>query len=122
MTQARKVINAIIREYGSPNTIRFVVANDLAKTYKQRKELESTLKRIGPRMKNKTKLLSMGIINPTGMDIVKYKLWYEQSGFCLYTGRQMELLSLFKPGYSIVNHIIPYNRSFDDTYYNRFLL
>ena len=39
----------------------------------------------------------MGIINPTGMDIVKYKLWYEQSGFCLYTGRQMELLSLFKP-------------------------
>ena len=51
LTQARKVINAIIREYGSPNTIRFVVANDLAKTYKQRKELESTLKRIGPRMK-----------------------------------------------------------------------
>ena len=51
LTQARKVINAIIREYGSPNTIRFVVANDLTKTYKERKEIESTLKRIGPIMK-----------------------------------------------------------------------
>ncbi|MED1371417.1 type II CRISPR RNA-guided endonuclease Cas9 [Bacillus paranthracis] len=122
LTQARKVINAIIREYGSPNTIRFVVANDLAKTYKQRKELESTLKKNrAENEKIKTKLLSMGIINPTGMDIVKYKLWYEQSGICLYTGRQMELSSLFKPGYSIVNHIIPYNRSFDDTYHNRVL-
>ncbi|GAB6427113.1 TPA: type II CRISPR RNA-guided endonuclease Cas9 [Bacillus cereus] len=122
LTQARKVINAIIREYGSPNTIRFVVANNLTKTYKERKEIESILKKNrADNEKIKTKLLNMGIINPTGMDIVMYKLWYEQSGYCLYTGRQMELSRIFKPGYSIVNHIIPYNRSFDDTYHNRVL-
>ena len=40
LTQARKVINAIIKKYGSPKIINIETARELAKTQKERRIIE----------------------------------------------------------------------------------
>ena len=58
----------------------------------------------------------------TGLDIVKFKLYQEQDGICLYSGKTMEIERLYEPGYADVDHIIPYSRCFDDSYSNKVLV
>ncbi len=62
------------------------------------------------------------IYNPSGQDIIKYRLWKEQQGICLYTGAPLEIERLFEPGYSEIDHIIPYSISFNDSYKNKVLV
>ena len=63
-------------------------------------------------------------------DIKKYKLWLEQGGQCMYTGRTINLSNLFDPNAFDIEHTIPESLSFDssdmnltlcDAYYNRFI-
>ena len=39
LSQARKVINAVLRKYGLPTTIRIELARKLGKSFDQRKEI-----------------------------------------------------------------------------------
>ena len=36
----------------------------------------------------------------TGLDIVKFKLYQEQDGVCLYSGQNLDIARLFEPGYA----------------------
>ena len=63
-----------------------------------------------------------------GIDVSKYRLWKEQGGICMYTGKLISISNLFKDGCFDVEHTIPRSLSFDssdmnltmcDTYYNR---
>lgn len=36
----------------------------------------------------------------TGLDIVKFKLYREQDGVCLYSGQNLDIARLFEPGYA----------------------
>ena len=56
------------------------------------------------------------------MDIVKFKLYQEQDGVCLYSGKNLDPSRLFEPGYADVDHIVPYSRCFDDSYQNKVLV
>lgn len=68
--------------------------------------------------------------NTYNKDIKKYKLWLEQGGQCMYTGRTINLSNLFDPNSFDVEHTIPESISFDssdmnltlcDAHYNRFI-
>lgn len=67
------------------------------------------------------KLKELGNINPSGINIVKFKLWKEQDGRCMYSGEYIEPHRLFEEGYTEVDHILPYSRSLDDSYNNKTL-
>ncbi len=67
------------------------------------------------------KLKELGNINPSGINIVKFKLWNEQDGRCMYSGKYIEPHRLFEEGYTEVDHILPYSRSLDDSYNNKTL-
>ena len=63
-------------------------------------------------------------------DIKKYKLWLEQGGQCMYTGRTINLSNLFDPNAFDIEHTIPESLCFDssdtnqtlcDAHYNRFI-
>lgn len=63
-----------------------------------------------------------------GIDVSKYRLWKEQGGKCMYTGKFISISNLFKDGCFDIEHTIPRSLSFDssdknlticDTYYNR---
>ena len=122
ISQAIKVLNAIILKYGSPQSVNIELARDMAKNFLDRQESQKYMEnRASENEKIKKEIQELGKSNPTGLDIVKYRLWKDQQEYCLYTGERIKLEDLFQPGYDI-DHIIPYSRSFDDSYHNKVLV
>jgi CRISPR-associated endonuclease Csn1 len=122
--EVRKVVNAIIQEYGKPETIKLEMARDVKGTKKEREELrwkmleqEKENSKVRERLQN-----DCGITKPSRDDIIKYKLWEECGKICPYTGRSISQNSLFgsNPEFQI-EHILPYDRSLDDSYMNKTL-
>ena len=125
VSQTIKVINAIIREYGeSPCFVNIELARELSKTFSDRRQIEKNQKENYARNEAVTEELknTFGIIQPTGQDIVKYKLWKEQDGICPYSLKPISIEKLFDVGYTDIDHIVPYSISFDDTYNNKVLV
>lgn len=125
ISQTIKVINSIIRQYGqSPCFISVELARELSKDFYERNDIKKNQEknralneRIKERIENE-----YHHPNPTGLDIVKFKLWEEQDGTCPYSLQKMEIERLFEPGYVDVDHIVPYSISFDDSYNNKVLV
>lgn len=58
--------------------------------------------------------------SPSKKDIQRYKLWLEQGYISPYTGKPIQLSSLFTTKYQI-EHIIPQSRYFDDSLGNKII-
>ena len=123
VSQTIKVINAIILEYGSPQAVNIELAREMSKDFDERRKIKSDME---AREKENDKVL--GRVreykpNPTGQDIVKFRLWEEQGGVCLYSGEKIDINDLFSSngGYD-VDHILPYSITFDDSYRNKVLV
>lgn len=122
--EVRKVVNAIIRQYGKPDKIILEMARDVKGSLKEREEIRK--KQFQNQKENevaRSELISqMNIPNPSRDDILKYKLWKECGGICPYTGKTISLHSLFgqHPEFQ-VEHILPYSRSLDDSFMNKTL-
>lgn len=125
LTELRKVVNAIIREYGAkPYEIRVELARELKKP---RKERESATKQNRARQKEREKvkadlLRECGIQNPSRSQVEKALLHAECGGICPYTGKSISLSNLFgeHPQFD-VEHIIPLSRYPDDSFQNKTL-
>lgn len=125
ISQTIKVTNAIIREFGeSPCFVNIELARELSKTKKERNEIEKNQLENRNHNEEIVKELksTFGLLQPTGQDIVKYKLWKEQNGICPYSLEPILIENLFDIGYTDIDHIIPYSISFDDTYNNKVLV
>lgn len=124
INQTIKVVNEIIKRHGSPAAVNIELAREMSKSFKDRKRIEKEQKdnaaqnqRIYDEIKD-----TFHVAQPSGQDIVKYKLWQEQDCKCVYTGQPIKAENLFVPGYYEVDHIIPYSISFDDSYTNKVLV
>ena len=125
ISQTIKVINAIIRKMDetSPVFVNIELARELSKNKDERNKLEkiySENSKENERIVEQIK--SYGIDKPTGQDIIKFKLWREQSEVCPYSQTHLSLEKLFEPGYVDIDHIVPYSRSFDDRLVNKVLV
>ena len=123
VSQTIKVINAIILEYGSPQAVNIELTREMSKDFDERRKIKSDME---AREKENDKVLSRVREykpNPTGQDIVKFRLWEEQGGVCLYSGDKIDINDLFSSngGYD-VDHILPYSITFDDSYRNKVLV
>lgn len=123
VSQTIKVINAIIREMDeSPVYINIELARELAYDLNERNKIK---KEQDLNADNNEKLMTQlkeYYRNPTGQDLVKFKLWQEQDGRCLYSGEPIEIERLCEPGYVDVDHIVPYSICFDDRMANKVLV
>lgn len=123
VSQTIRVINAIVREYGPPEVVRVELAREMGKPYDVRtqmtKKQEANAKR-NEELRQQIKKIKGA--EPTGQDIVKFKLFQDQNGVCLYSGQNLDITRLFEAGYVDVDHIIPYSISFDDSYTNKVLV
>jgi CRISPR-associated endonuclease Csn1 len=125
LSQTRKVINGIIKRYGSPSAIYIELAREMGRPYNERRDIEKLYNKnrtINENAKNQIRELHPAISDPRGHDILKYKLWQEQNGRCAYSHNPISVERLFDPGYVEVDHIIPYSRSFDDSNANKVLV
>lgn len=122
VSQTIKVINAIIQKYGSPQAVNIELAREMSKNFTERSNLEKDMKkRQEENERAKKTIQEQGKANPTGQDILKYRLWNDQGGVCLYSGKKIPMEELFEPGYDI-DHILPYSITFDDSYRNKVLV
>ncbi|HHY74353.1 MAG TPA: type II CRISPR RNA-guided endonuclease Cas9 [Bacillus bacterium] len=131
LSQARKVVNEVIRKYGSPLSIHIELARELSKNHEERKKITKGYDE--NRNKNKAAiafLLENGIKQPTGFDITRYKLWEEQNQTCAYSINKIPIDVFVKelqkdrssaPSLD-VDHIIPYSQSYMDGYQNKVLV
>ena len=124
ISQSIKVINAIVREYGPPETVRIELARELGKSFDERNKQEKRINENAARNEQAREQIReyKKADDPTGLDIVKFKLFQEQNGVCLYSGKNLDISRLFEAGYVDVDHIIPYSLSFDDSYNNKVLV
>jgi CRISPR-associated endonuclease Csn1 len=125
MAQARKVINAVIRVYGMPETIIVELAREVGKPFKERKEIERQQKQNeayrAEAKQHIAEIMGMQTDDVRGEDILKYRLWKEQEGFCPYSGTYITPDMLRDSLATQIDHIIPYQRSWDDSYMNKIL-
>jgi len=125
MAQARKVMNAIIRTYGMPEQIIVELSRDIGRNFKDRKDIEREQKKNQAyreeAKKHIAEILRLPEDNITGEEILKYRLWKEQEGFCPYSGEYIEPDTLRDPMATQIDHIIPYSRSWNDSYMNKVL-
>lgn len=125
LSQTRKVLNAIIKRYGSPSEIYIEMAREMGRHYNERREIEKQYNKnrtINEKAKSRIQELHPEIGDPRGHDILKYKLWEEQDGRCPYSLKSIPIERLFDYGFAEVDHIIPYSRSFDDSNANKVLV
>lgn len=116
--EVRRVVNAIIRTHGRPDTIRVELAREAKRTRKE-KDREAKQQRDNKKLNELATEAAKeaGLRNPSRTDLLKYRLWLESDMMCPYTGQSIPLSMLWSPVVEI-EHIIPYSRCLDDSYMN----
>lgn len=124
IAQTIKVVNAIIDRHGSPSEVHIELGRELSKDFRERRQVTAHQEVNKDRNQQAVDLIrdKYAISQPSGQDIVKFKLWQEQNCKCAYSGKPIDERRLFEPGYTEIDHIIPFSRSFDDSYNNRVLV
>ena len=119
--QVRKVVNAIIEEYGKPDVIRVEMARDLKLNAKQRDELQKQQHKNEQANLEAEEFLIERATRPTRSAKLKYRLWQECGHVCPYSGKPINVNELFDQPVFEIEHIIPYSRCLDDSYMNKTL-
>lgn len=119
--EIRKVINSLIREYGTLGTIRVELAREAKKSAEERTQIRiANAKRERENAKIAKSLQDMSpAIKPTRRNIQRYLLWEEQGRICIYSGKSISQAQLFNSGEVDVDHILPRWRSLDDSMANK---
>ncbi len=126
VTQCRKVINAIIRQYGMPARVHIESGRELGKSAKERGKIENQQK-VNAKNRNDAILkfkenFPNFLGEPKGKDILKMRLYEEQNEKCLYSGKTLDILRLNEKGYVEIDHVLPFSRTWDDSFNNKALV
>ena len=127
LQEVRRVVNAIIKEYGKPDIIRIEMARDLemnTKRYKAQQKQQNQNTKANEDAQSEFE--KVGKANPhlklrtyaSRQDKLKYRLWKDQDTRCAYSGKVINLSILFS-GEIEIDHILPYSQSLDDSYMNK---
>jgi CRISPR-associated endonuclease Csn1 len=124
VSQTIKVINAVVHKYGLPYQIKIECTRELSKNFKDRSAIK---RQQDDNHANNQKIVDLikehGITTPSGQQIIKYKLYKQQNGQCLYSGQPISLDRLFADDSAYeIDHIVPFSRCGDDGYGNKALV
>ncbi len=115
--EVRRLVNAIVREYGRPARIHLEFAREVKGTAKDRERRSKEM-----RDRKEVKDAAAEEIRRLGVKITRdaidrYLLWEEQGQKCIYSGRVISQAHLFG-GEIDVDHILP-RSSLDNSFLNR---
>lgn len=123
LNQARKLVNAIVQEYGPPAAVNIELARDLSKPYDERRRIERDQKEYQTEKERARKEFQDQFGNePRGIDLQKFRLYREQGGQCAYSQKALDVGRLFETGYAEMDHALPFSRSYDDSQNNKVLV
>ena len=117
--EVRKLMNAIVREYGKPDAIHVELTREVKGTAEQRSERTRRMRENERQRERIAAILEEHGEKPTRSKIELYRLWEEQRQMCIYSypGREISIRQLLG-GEVNVDHILPYSRSLDDSLAN----
>lgn len=123
LNQARKLVNAIVQQYGAPAAVHIELARDLSKPFEERKRIEREQKEFRTNKEEDIKqFIAQFGFEPKGLDLIKWRLYREQDAKCAYSLQALDLHRLYENGYAEIDHALPYSRSFDDSMNNKVLV
>ena len=135
LNQARKVLNALVRTYGSPAAVHIEMARDLSrpltghwtdngKYIEGRRDIEAKQREYRERNdKDKAAFATEYGIAAKSREFEKFQLYREQQGKCAYSLMPLDLHRVLHDiGYAEVDHALPYSRSYDDGKNNKVLV
>lgn len=122
--EALKQIKAMKEEWGLPGRIHVELARDVGKSQEERDEI-----RYGIEKRNKAKerlraQFEEEVGRPCGgaEDLLRFELWKEQNGRCLYTDAAIHPNMIVSGDRTLeVDHILPWSRFGDDSFINKTL-
>lgn len=122
--EALKQVKAIIAKHGKPDRIHIEMARDVGKSKEERDKIS---KGIEDRNKARDKLRAafndtVGGEPAGAEDMLRFELWTEQRGWCLYTNQAIPPSAIRAKDNSVqVDHILPWSRFGDDSFINKTL-
>jgi CRISPR-associated endonuclease Csn1 len=143
LNQARKVVNALIKEYGSPHEVHIEMARDLTKPLKGHKDSKGNyimgrldIKKEQDEYRDRNEndwqefvknaaSLGLGEVpnrERHGNDFTKWQLYREQHSQCAYSVKPIDTHRLLERGYAEIDHALPRSRSFDNSKNNKVLV
>ncbi len=123
LNQARKLVNAIIDEYGAPAAVHIELARDLSKSFDERRDIKKEQDKFRDnKEKNADKYRELFGQAPKRDQLDKLRLYDEQDGKCAYSLTPLDLRRLDEIGYVEIDHALPYSRSFDNGMSNKALV
>jgi CRISPR-associated endonuclease Csn1 len=122
INQARKLVNAIVHEYGPPAEVHIELARDLSRPFDERQGIRREQQKYQDNKQRNVQEFERLFGHPPRRDqLVKFRLYHEQDGKCAYSLQPVDLTRLDEDGYVEVDHALPYSRSFDDGMNNKVL-
>jgi CRISPR-associated endonuclease Csn1 len=124
LSQARKVVNAITRQWGPPVRVHIELGREIGKSAEERNRINNRIeenRKAREEEKEHFKEIFNGL-EPNGEMLLKFRLYREQNGQCAYSQKEINLHRLLEPGYVEIDHILPYSRSYDDSLSNKVLV
>jgi CRISPR-associated endonuclease Csn1 len=118
LSQLRKVVNSIIREYGKPDEIHLEMAREVQLGKKRRVERTKQMRQREEARNGAADEIRKRGLRVTGDAIDRYLFWIEQNGDCIYCGKKISQVQLFT-GEVDIDHILPISLSHDNSKSNR---
>lgn len=129
LKQLRKIINAIYKKYGTIDDCSIELSRELKKSFDERKEIRNQQKENQEENYDlRAEIIEKGFRKSfqfvTYDDLLRYKLYKEQRGISPYTNQKINERDIFdkEARKYEVDHIMPYSRSFDDSFNNKVLV
>jgi CRISPR-associated endonuclease Csn1 len=126
LNQLRRVVNALIRQYGQPDRIAIELGRDLKLSDKQKEDVDRIIRKNTREAEERSKKLAELGQPDTGYNRLRLKLWEELNKdqplnrVCVYSGEPITASMLFTPEVD-VDHILPYSKTLDDSEANKIL-
>ena len=117
-----KQVKFLIHEFGLPDRIHVELARDVGKSAEERDEITKGIEKKN-RERDKLRERFTELINrsPNSREeMLRFELWHEQNGRCLYTDTEIRPDQLVATDNSVqVDHILPWSRFGDDSFTNK---
>lgn len=117
IAQMRLVYNAIARKYGAIDAVHVEFTRDIKKSHDDRRKIEKEQGKF-KEAKDVAREKAEEVLGyePNAKELLKFRLWEEQNGFCIYSGEYINHTVLKDSFATEIDHILPYSRSMDDSF------
>ena len=120
LRETKKLLLHIAKTYGRIDIIRMEMASDLKNSQKDKDKIIKIQRQNEKEKASIKEYLESRGISISYDTILRYRLFRECGGICVYTGRPISVDNLFS-GEVDIEHILPLSRSLDDSYTNKTL-